>query len=71
VDKEDASQVELTNRAIQRHLLLVGYRIGAIDGILGGKTSAAMEAFAKKHRLDAPVSDPEAFLEEMLEIVGG
>jgi|GEM_PF-6284448 len=69
VEKEDTSESEMINRAIQRHLLLVGYRIGAIDGILGGKTSAAMEAFAQKHGLKAGVSEPQEFLPEMLQVI--
>ena len=69
VQKEAAPDAELLNRAIQRHLLLVGYRSGAIDGILGGRTIAAMEAFKQKHGLEASAGEPDLFLTEMMDVI--
>lgn len=49
---DEKQQERLRVASAQAALLKLGFDVGEVDGIMGGKTAAAIQAFQKKHNLE-------------------
>lgn len=62
------SDEALVVRDIQRILVTQGYQIGAIDGIPGPRTNAALSDFSKRYDIELDQQSPEVILEKMKDL---